>query len=239
VAYTAWQYYEATGDLAFLVDHGAEMILEIARFWSSAASYDPGRNRFVIRGVMGPDEFHTGYPGADEAGIDNNAYTNIMAAWVLQRGLDVLAVLPPRRRMELSETLGLRQEECSRWEELTRRIFVPFHDGVTTSHHDSACRDVNQCRSTRPCGPSSPHRRGPRRPGPRGADIHRCRPERGTRCRRGGNECGRVGGASLRSSGRTCPWSAHVHRGIRRQCLNSGTSRRTSAVESGQTQAPS
>jgi trehalose/maltose hydrolase-like predicted phosphorylase len=130
VAYTAWQYYEATGDLAFLVDHGAEMILEIARFWSSAASYDPGRDRFVIRGVMGPDEFHTGYPGADEAGIDNNAYTNIMAVWVLQRALDVLAVLPPRLRMELSETLGLRQEECSRWEELTRRIFVPFHDGV-------------------------------------------------------------------------------------------------------------
>ena len=130
VAYTAWQYYEATGDLAFLGDHGAEMILEIARFWSSAASYDRGRDRFVIRGVMGPDEFHTGYPGADEAGIDNNAYTNIMAARVLQRALDVLAVLPPRRRMELIETLGLRPEECSRWEEMTRRIFVPFHDGV-------------------------------------------------------------------------------------------------------------
>jgi alpha,alpha-trehalase len=130
VAYPAWQYYEATGDLAFLVDHGAEMILEIARFWSSAANYDRGRDRFVIRGVMGPDEFHTGYPGAEEAGINNNAYTNIMAAWVLQRALDVLAVLPQRRRMELSETLGLRQEECSRWEELTRKIFVPFHDGV-------------------------------------------------------------------------------------------------------------
>jgi alpha,alpha-trehalase len=130
VAYTAWQYYEATGDLAFLLDHGAEMILEIARFWASAASYDRGRDRFVIRGVMGPDEFHTGYPGAKEAGINNNAYTNIMAAWVLQRALDLLAALPRRRRMELTETLGLRQEEFSRWEELTRRIFIPFHDGV-------------------------------------------------------------------------------------------------------------
>jgi trehalose/maltose hydrolase-like predicted phosphorylase len=62
VAYTAWQYCETTGDLAFLVDHGAEMILEIARVWSSAASYDRGRDRFVIRGVIGPDEFRTGYP---------------------------------------------------------------------------------------------------------------------------------------------------------------------------------
>ena len=74
VAYTTWQYYQSTGDVAFLVDHGAEMILEIARFWSSAASYDRGRDRFVIRGVMGSDEFHTCYPGADNAGIDHNAY---------------------------------------------------------------------------------------------------------------------------------------------------------------------
>ena len=74
MAYTAWQYYQSTGDLEFLGDHGAEMILEIARFWSSAASYDRGRDRFVIRGVMGPDEFHTCYPGADDAGIDHNAY---------------------------------------------------------------------------------------------------------------------------------------------------------------------
>lgn len=116
VAYTAWQCYRSTGDLAFLVDHGAEMILDIARFWFSAASYDPARGRFVIRGVMGPDEFHTGYPGADDAGVDDNAYTNIMAAWVLQRALNVLAVLPPRRRIELTETLGIREEECSRWE---------------------------------------------------------------------------------------------------------------------------
>ena len=76
--WSPWQYYEATGEFAFLLDHGAEMILEIARFWASAASYDPGRDRFVIGGVMGPDEFHTGYPGAEEAGINNNAYTNIM-----------------------------------------------------------------------------------------------------------------------------------------------------------------
>jgi alpha,alpha-trehalase len=130
VAYTAWQYYQSTGDVAFLVDHGAEMILEIARFWSGAASYDRGRGRFVIRGVMGPDEFHTGYPGAEDAGVDNNAYTNIMAAWVLQRALNVLAVLPPTRRIELTETLGLQDDECSRWKEMTRRIFVPFHDGV-------------------------------------------------------------------------------------------------------------
>jgi trehalose/maltose hydrolase-like predicted phosphorylase len=131
VAYTVWEYYESTGDLAFLADYGAEMILEIARFWSSAATYDRHRDRYVIRGVMGPDEFHTGYPGSEETGVDNNAYTNILAVWVLRRALDVLKLLPARRHTELFETLELRPEEQARWEEITRKMFVPFHgDGV-------------------------------------------------------------------------------------------------------------
>ena len=68
VAYNVWQYYQATGDREFLAQHGAEMILEIARFFASLAAYDRDRDRYVIRGVVGPDEFHTGYPDSPEAG---------------------------------------------------------------------------------------------------------------------------------------------------------------------------
>lgn len=130
VAFTAWQYFEATGDLAFLEEEGAEMILEIARYWAALATHDPVLDRFVIRGVMGPDEFHTGYPGAEDAGVDNNAYTNVMAVWVLRRALDVLEALPVRRRAELTESLGLRPSEVELWQEMIHRMFVPFHQGV-------------------------------------------------------------------------------------------------------------
>jgi alpha,alpha-trehalase len=130
VAFTTWHYFEATGDLAFLQEEGGEMILEIARYWASLATFDPGLDRFVIRGVMGPDEFHTGYPGAEDAGVDNNAYTNVMAVWVLRRALDVLEALPVRRRVELTESLGLRRSEVKRWHELISKMFVPFHSGV-------------------------------------------------------------------------------------------------------------
>jgi alpha,alpha-trehalase len=64
VAYNIWQYYQVTGDISYLIDHGAEMLAEIARLWVSLASFDPMRQRYVIRGVIGPDEFHSGYPGA-------------------------------------------------------------------------------------------------------------------------------------------------------------------------------
>jgi alpha,alpha-trehalase len=132
IAYNVWQYYQATGDREFLFHHGAEMLLEIARFWSSITTYDRARDRYVIRGVIGPDEFHTGYPGAETEGIDNNAYTNVMAVWVLERALETLELLPPSRRTELTEALGLRPEERDRWEDISRKMFVPMHDGVVS-----------------------------------------------------------------------------------------------------------
>ena len=65
IFYNIWHYYQATQDLDFLRDYGAEMMLEIARFWASIAHYNPERDRYEIHGVMGPDEFHEKYPGAD------------------------------------------------------------------------------------------------------------------------------------------------------------------------------
>ena len=130
VAYNAWQFYQVTDDLAYLIDYGAELLAEIARFFVSLATYDEERERFVIRGVIGPDEFHSGYPDAPYDGIDNNAYTNVMAVWVIMRALDALNLLPLPNRLDLLEALGLNSAELAHWEEVSRRMYVPFHDGV-------------------------------------------------------------------------------------------------------------
>ena len=90
VAYNAWKFYQVTGDLAYLIDYGAEMLAEIARFFVSLATYDEERERFSIHGVIGPDEFHSGYPDRPYDGIDNNAYTNVMAVWVIMRAIEAL-----------------------------------------------------------------------------------------------------------------------------------------------------
>jgi trehalose/maltose hydrolase-like predicted phosphorylase len=128
VAYNVWQYYQVTGDREFVTHYGAEMILEIARFFADLAVYDRDRERYVIRGVMGPDEFHTGYPDAPTKGVDNNAYTNVMTVWVLLRALEVLSRVPDRRRTELIELLRLGPEETQRWQDISRRMYVPMHD---------------------------------------------------------------------------------------------------------------
>ncbi|MEZ4599530.1 MAG: glycosyl hydrolase family 65 protein [Syntrophotaleaceae bacterium] len=131
VAYNIWQYYQVTNDREFLYSYGAELLVEIARFWASIATWNSERDRYDIRGVMGPDEFHTAYPEADparEGGLDNNAYTNILAAWVLNRAADALAILPPDRAFALREKLGVEREEIAAWGTIGRRLFVPFHD---------------------------------------------------------------------------------------------------------------
>ncbi len=128
IAYNVWQYFQVTHDLEFLHFYGAELILDIARFWSSIASFDDKRGRYEIRGVMGPDEFHDGYPDSATPGIDNNAYTNIMAVWVLCRALEVLELLSDMRRVDLTTRLGISAEEITRWGEISRKMVVPFHD---------------------------------------------------------------------------------------------------------------
>lgn len=131
IVQNVWQYFQVTHDLEFLQAHGAELILDIARFWSSIAGYDASRGRYVIRGVMGPDEFHDRYPDSETPGLDNNAYTNIMAVWVLCRALDVLALLSDTRRVELATRLGLTNEELARWGDISRRMYVPLQaDGI-------------------------------------------------------------------------------------------------------------
>ncbi|MFI9025194.1 glycoside hydrolase family 65 protein [Streptomyces sp. NPDC053560] len=132
VAYNVWRYCEAAGDTAYLHTRGAEMVLQVARFWSSAATYDPALDRYRIRGVVGPDEYHDGYPGAAYPGLNDNAYTNVTAAWVLARGVELTQLLPTPRRRELLEQLEIDAGELDRWREISRRLHVPFHADVVS-----------------------------------------------------------------------------------------------------------
>jgi trehalose/maltose hydrolase-like predicted phosphorylase len=133
IFYNVWRYYETTGDREFLLDYGAEMMLDIARFWASIAHYNGDRDRYEIHGVMGPDEFHEKYPGSEEEGLRNNAYTNVMVAWLCGVALEVLELLPESRLEALRARIGLTDEEIEKWGEMSHKMFVPFHgDGLVS-----------------------------------------------------------------------------------------------------------
>jgi alpha,alpha-trehalase len=126
IAYNIYHYYQATRDTEFLSFYGAELLFEVARFWSSLARYNEEQDRFEILGVMGPDEYHEGYPGAASSGLNNNAFTNVMAVWVLGRALELLEVLPEDAQEHLRRKLSLDDAEVGRWRRITRRMKIPF-----------------------------------------------------------------------------------------------------------------
>jgi len=131
IAYNLWHHFQVTGDVQYLNVRGAPIFLEIARFWASLATPDKSTGRFGIRGVMGPDEYHDAYPGASSPGLDNNAYTNVMVAWTFVRALELLDTLPDHDRQEVSDRLELDHRELSKWDEISRRLVVPFlEDGI-------------------------------------------------------------------------------------------------------------
>ncbi len=131
IAYNLWQYRQASGNLGFMSIFGAELLFEIARFWASIAHYNPERDRFEIHGVMGPDEYHEREPGAEGAGLRNNAYTNVMVSWTMKFALQAMDELLPYRRHELRETLQITDEEVSLWADMSGKMFVPFHENGT------------------------------------------------------------------------------------------------------------
>lgn len=126
IAYNIWNYYQATDDQHFLSFFGAEMFLSIASFWGSMTIYNKEKDRYEIHGVVGPDEYHTSYPDSEEQGLKNNAYSNIMAAWVLQRAIEILDRIEKSRARELLNELNIDDKELSLWKEISTKMYVPF-----------------------------------------------------------------------------------------------------------------
>jgi trehalose/maltose hydrolase-like predicted phosphorylase len=131
IFFNVWNYFQASSDQAFLESYGAEMMLDIARFWASKAHFNPARERYEIHGVMGPDEFHEKYPGAQQGGLRNNAYTNVMVAWLCDIAAKLPSLLSASSAEGLRARLGIGDDELALWQDMSRRMFVPFDpDGV-------------------------------------------------------------------------------------------------------------
>ncbi len=120
VAYAVWQYWQASSDDRFFVDAGAEIVLETARFWASRGQLEAD-GRYHIRRVIGPDEYH-------EA-VDDNAYTNGMAQWNLERGAETARILAerwPERWRDLAQRLEIAEQEPEQWLQVAAAVETGF-----------------------------------------------------------------------------------------------------------------
>ncbi len=125
VAIAMWEYFKLTGDDSLLLNGGAEVILECARFYYSYAYFKKDKNRYEILDVIGPDEYHER--------VNNNAFTNMVAKATFEiASLTALylAEKHPGAFKALAEKIAIAQE-LPLFAEAARLLYVPEPDSIS------------------------------------------------------------------------------------------------------------
>lgn len=121
IAYAIYNYTNYTGDRSYLVQFGIEVLIELCRFWANRVTYNPRKGMYMILGVTGPNEY--------ENNVNNNWYTNTMAAWNLEYTLESLNEIKrdqPDRYQELLNKFNLTDLELSHWREIIGKMYYPY-----------------------------------------------------------------------------------------------------------------
>lgn len=123
IAYAIYNYVNYTGDKAYLGQYGLEVLVEISRFWEERVHYVAHKDKYVMLGVTGPNEY--------ENNVNNNWYTNRIAAWTMEYTLEALAYLQENesaRYAELADKLELLESETAKWSEIIGKMYYPVDD---------------------------------------------------------------------------------------------------------------
>ncbi len=120
IAYAMHQYWQLTGDDAFMAQRGAQVILETAKFWASRLEWNPQTLHYHLSDVIGPDEYHDH--------VDDNAFTNYLARWHLRTAVQIavwLQVHAPETARQLFSKLSINQQTLADWDAIASQIFCP------------------------------------------------------------------------------------------------------------------
>jgi kojibiose phosphorylase len=131
VAWAVWEYWKGSADDEFMASMGVEIMLETARFWASRADRDD-EGRYHIHLVVGPDEYHEG--------IDDNAYTNVLARWNITRAMEAwqwLEKVDSGYAEELHDRLELSEDEFAEWRDVCANL-VDGYDPETLLYEQFA-----------------------------------------------------------------------------------------------------
>ncbi len=121
IAYGIFDYIRYTGDKDYLIDYGAEVLIAIARFWAQRVHFSAPRNQYVMHGVTGPNEY--------ENNVNNNWYTNYIAAWCLEYATEAIAYVQskaPHKFKALKEKIDFKEvEELANWKAIRSNMYLP------------------------------------------------------------------------------------------------------------------
>ncbi len=124
IAYAVFNYVNYTGDESYLASHGLEVLIGIARFWAQRVNWSEARQQYVMLGVTGPNEY--------ENNINNNWYTNTIAAWCLKYALEAIEIVRKNDPQQLEKILQKTNfdvvKEASQFNEIADQMYFPFDE---------------------------------------------------------------------------------------------------------------
>lgn len=154
IAFAIFNYHRFTGDYSYIPEKGIEVLIGIARFWQQRATFSIAKNKYVILGVTGPNEY--------ENNVNNNWYTNYIAKWCIDYALENLNKIQKEYSSDYTRVMrkvNLSAEELSKWKAVADNMYFPFNkarniylqqDGfldkelITVADLDKTQRPINQ-----------------------------------------------------------------------------------------------
>ncbi|MBK8391621.1 MAG: glycoside hydrolase family 65 protein [Saprospiraceae bacterium] len=121
IAYAIYDYVRYTGDESYLSEYGLEVLIGIARFWRERVNWSQNKEKFVILGVTGPNEY--------ENNVNNNWYTNYIAKWCLEYTTKVIEFVKkqdPQAWQKIKSKTIFKGEEVMVWQNIVDKLYLPF-----------------------------------------------------------------------------------------------------------------
>ncbi|MBU2922012.1 glycoside hydrolase family 65 protein [Winogradskyella psychrotolerans] len=154
IAFAIFNYYRYTGDFSYIPEKGLEVLIGISRFWHQRVNFSSQKNKYVILGVTGPNEY--------ENNINNNWYTNYIAKWCIDYTLETIEKVKEGYADDYERILGktkITHEELALWKKVADNMYFPYseehnvylqQDGfldkelITVADLDKSQRPINQ-----------------------------------------------------------------------------------------------
>ncbi len=154
IAFAIYNYHRYTGDYSYIPEKGIEVLIGIARFWQQRATFSTQKNKYVILGVTGPNEY--------ENNVNNNFYTNYLAQWCINYTIENIVKMKSEYASDYSRIMkktNLSDDELSQWKAVADAMYFPYseahqvylqQDGfldkelITVADLDKSQRPINQ-----------------------------------------------------------------------------------------------
>ncbi len=123
MVFAIYNYVRFTGDFSYIPEKGLEVMIAIARFWHQRANFSKAKNKYVILGVTGPNEY--------ENNVNNNWYTNYIAKWCIEYCLEMIEKVKDSYQEDYTRIMGLtslNEGEMAGWKEVAEGMYFPYSE---------------------------------------------------------------------------------------------------------------